>query len=206
MLTNPRHELFARLVAAGKPATRAYIEAGFAENGAEQSASRLLKKVECRVRELQAEIGAKLEKASIRDLNERIREYQSRWGKMRTVIEERAAAEEMQVAAGGKTGLLVRTLKSIGSGENATTVEEFAVDTGLLRELRELELQVSKELGQYEERHKHEHSGPDGGPIQITDERLKELTDEELSGLASTLRKLADVDGSGRGDSVPPAK
>jgi hypothetical protein len=59
----------------------------------------------------------------------------------------------MQDVPGGRTGLLVRTIKSIGSGEKATTVEEFAVDTGLLREIRELELQVSKELGQFVEKH-----------------------------------------------------
>jgi hypothetical protein len=155
MLKNPRHELFARLVAAGKPATRAYVEAGFAESGADQSACRLLKKpgVEKRVRELQAEIGAKLDKRTIRDLNERLNEYQTRWDKMRTVTQERAEAPEMQDVPGGRTGLLVRTIKSIGSGEKATTVEEFAVDTGLLREIRELELQVSKELGQFVEKH-----------------------------------------------------
>lgn len=175
MLKNPRHELFARLVAAGKPATRAYIEAGFAENGAEQSASRLLKKVDARVRELQAEIGAKLDKRAIRDLNERLNEYQTRWDKMRTVIEERAVAVEMQEVAGGKTGLLVRTLKSIGSGEKAATVEEFAVDTGLLREIRELELQVSKELGQFIE--KHEVGGTITDRLNAARERLRESKD-----------------------------
>lgn len=157
MLKNTRRELFARLVAGGKSATQAYIEAGFSKTGAEQSACRLLKipEVDKRVREVQSEIGSKLEKATIRDINERIREYERRWDRMRTVIEERAVAPEMQQIAGGRTGLLVRTEKGIGSGEKAVIVEEFAVDTGLLREIRELELQVSKELGQFVEKHEH---------------------------------------------------
>jgi hypothetical protein len=128
--------------------------------------------VEQRIREIRAEIGAKLEKRAIRDLNERLNEYQARWDKMRTVIEERSGAPEMQEVAGGKTGLLVRTLKSIGSGEKASTVEEFAVDTGLLRELRELELQVSKELGQFIE--KHEVGGNIIDRLNAARERLRE--------------------------------
>ena len=43
-LTNPRHERFAVLVAAGLPATVAYIQAGFARGGAAQSAARLAKR------------------------------------------------------------------------------------------------------------------------------------------------------------------
>lgn len=174
MLANPRHELFARLVAAGKPAMRAYVEVGYAETGAAQSSSRLMAKpyMEKRIQEIRAEIGAKLEKATIRDLNERIRQYQERWEKMLRVIAERAEAQENQEIAGGRTGLLVRTLKSIGSGEKASTVEEFAVDTGLLRELRELELQVSKELGQFVE--KHEVGGTIIERLNAARERLRE--------------------------------
>lgn len=173
MLKNPRRELFARLVAGGKSATRAYIEAGFAENGAAQSACRLLEnpEVAARVRELQAEIGAKLEKAAIRDIDARIREYQSRWDRMRQVIDERADAQENQGVAGGRTGLLVRTLKSIRQGEESTVVEEFAVDTGLLREIRELELQVARELGQFIE--KHEHGGTIIDRLNAARERMR---------------------------------
>lgn len=174
MLSNPRHELFARLVAAGKPAVHAYVEVGYNANGAQQSSSRLMARpdIERRIREIQSEIGAKLTKAAIRDLDQRISQYQTRWEKMLQVVAERAAAPEFQDVAGGRTGLLVRTVKSIGSGEKATTVEEFAVDTGLLRELRELELQVSKELGQFVE--KHEVGGSIIDRLNAARERLRE--------------------------------
>lgn len=166
------------MVAGGKSATQAYIEAGFSKTGAEQSACRLLKNPEVaeRVRDIQAEIGAKLTKAAIRDIDERIREYQSRWDKMRQVIEERAGAPENQTIAGGRTGLLVRTVKSIRDGEASTVVEEFAVDTALLRELRELELLVSKELGQFIER--HEHGGGIVERLNAARERLRSLDDK----------------------------
>lgn len=52
---------------------------------------------------------------------------------------------------GGKTGLLVREIKSIGAGPNSREVEEYKVDTGLLKELREHERQAAIELGQWQE-------------------------------------------------------
>ena len=80
----------------------------------------------------------------------RVKALNDRWNRMRRVIEARADHESFANAPGGSTGLLVRTLKKIGSGEDAELVEEFAVDTGLLRELREHEKQAAQELGQWD--------------------------------------------------------
>ena len=191
MLENPRHEQFAQRVAAGGNAARAYVAAGYSARGAAQSALRLLKyaHIRARVAEIKKEITARLTECSIREVGERLKALESRWLAMQRVIAERAAAPEMQAASGGTTGLLVRTLKSLGSGDALRIVEEYAVDTGLLRELREHERQAAQELGQWTE--KHEHSGADGGPIAVTDPRLQSLSDEELGSLAATLRKLA---------------
>jgi phage terminase small subunit len=41
-LNNQRHERFAQLIAQGKSATAAYIEAGYSETGADANASRLI--------------------------------------------------------------------------------------------------------------------------------------------------------------------
>lgn len=60
--------------------------------------------------------------------------------------------EETVVPPGGRTGLVVRQLKQVGSGMSAKTVEEFAVDTGLIKEIRGLHEQVAKELGQWVDR------------------------------------------------------
>ncbi len=65
------------------------------------------------------------------------------------VIEERIDTDG---APGQSTGLVVRQLKQIGAGKSAEVVEEFTVDTGLLREIRALHEQAAKELGQWTEK------------------------------------------------------
>lgn len=82
----------------------------------------------------------------------RVDALNTRWEAMQRVIEERGASEEMAEVPGGRTGLIVKQLKSIGFGENNTVVEEFVVDTGLLRELRAHEQQAAQELGQWIEK------------------------------------------------------
>lgn len=85
----------------------------------------------------------------------RLDAYNRRWKLLHDVIGERAV-EMQDDAAGTGTGLLVRQVKSIGFGPNNHTVEEYAVDTGLLKELRELERQAAVEMGQWSEKHELE--------------------------------------------------
>ena len=87
----------------------------------------------------------------------RIRAQNERWMAMQRVISERAAAVEYAQVPGWPTGLLVHNVRSIGGGKSAERVDLFEVDTGLLRELRELEKHTAIELGQWEE--KSQHSG-----------------------------------------------
>jgi hypothetical protein len=82
----------------------------------------------------------------------RLAALNDRWTRLQQVITERAASPEMQSVPGGTTGLLVRQVKSIGFGENNQLVEEFAVDTPLLKELREHEKQAAQELGEWTEK------------------------------------------------------
>lgn len=53
---------------------------------------------------------------------------------------------------GGGTGLIVRQYKQIGSGRDARLVEEYGVDTGLMKEIRGLQQQAAQELGQWVEK------------------------------------------------------
>jgi hypothetical protein len=62
------------------------------------------------------------------------------------IMEERAADPAMQNIPGGKTGLVKRTLKSIGSGANATIIEEFEFDTALSKEHLAVLEQCEKEM------------------------------------------------------------
>lgn len=61
IIDNPKHAKFAQGLAQGKTQENAYIDAGYSENGARASASRLLTNanISARVRELQAEAEAK---------------------------------------------------------------------------------------------------------------------------------------------------
>lgn len=84
-------------------------------------------------------------------LENRVDALNDRWRRLKRVIDERAEEHEGEIAGGG-TGLLVRQKKMIGSGAAAQEIEEYAVDTGLLKELREHEKQAAQELGQWAER------------------------------------------------------
>lgn len=60
-------------------------------------------------------------------------------------------ADDMADVLGGSSGLLVRQVKQIGSGESSRMVEEYKLDRELLAEFREDEKQMAIELGQWEE-------------------------------------------------------
>jgi hypothetical protein len=113
-----------------------------------------------------AEIEARIFSRGIARRLNRVKALDKRWDKLQQVIKERAASEQMQAVPGGKTGLLVRDVKGVGKGEDFQLVELYAVDTGLLKELREHEKQAAQELGQWTE--KQELTGKDGEPLLIT--------------------------------------
>jgi hypothetical protein len=96
-----------------------------------------------------------IKRQGIANRQNRVDALNDRWRRLHQVIEARAADETMK-GAGHETGLLVRTYKA----GKLKLEEEYAVDTGLLSELRAHELQAAKELGQWSER--AEVSGRDG--------------------------------------------
>lgn len=97
-----------------------------------------------------------------------------RHNKLLRVIESRAAAAEMKDIPGGDTGLLVRQIVA-SAGE--VCGYEYAVDTGTLKELRAIEEQVAKELGQIVTR--SEITGKDGGPIRH-EHSIERMSDEQI--------------------------
>lgn len=87
-------------------------------------------------------------KYAIAKRRRRIKALDDRWQRMQRLIEARA--EELAAhTAGGDTGLLVHQERAIGTGSNQQIIDEYVVDTGLLRELREHEKQAAQELGQW---------------------------------------------------------
>ena len=67
------------------------------------------------------------------------------------VIEARAAAMA-GAAPGADTGLLTHQYKQVGTGRGSATVSEYTVDVALMREIRSLQEQAAKELGQWVEK------------------------------------------------------
>jgi predicted phage terminase large subunit-like protein len=72
----------------------------------------------------------------IAERQNRIDALNERWNLMREVIDGRAEDSRMQHVAGGRTGLLVHTVKGVGRGEDFQLIDLYEVDTGLLNELR----------------------------------------------------------------------
>jgi len=110
----------------------------------------------------------------IAERQNRVDALNERWELMRQVIQARAEAGPSGVP-GAKTGLLVKTVKAIGAGKDQYEVEEWAVDTGMLRELRAHEEQAAKELGQWTERRQ----------VNLTVDELDAAIERELARLAA---------------------
>jgi hypothetical protein len=132
-----------------------------------------------RVRAITERAAEELERHAIARKLRRMGGYDRRWRALHQIIEERANDPAMQSVPGGRTGLLVRRTKVIGSGENARELEEYEVDTALLKELRELEKQAAIEAGQWAKQ--HEVRGAAAPVSVIPDlEELRKLPVEEL--------------------------
>lgn len=98
-----------------------------------------------------ADTAAALKRKGIAEKQNRLDALNDRHDRMRRVIQARAT-EYADVKTGGETGLLVRQVKGIGKGADFQVIEEYAVDTALLREMRETEKQMAVELGQWTEK------------------------------------------------------
>lgn len=80
--------------------------------------------------------------------------------KAKQVIDERADAYATDAEAyGGSTGLIVKSVKIIGTGKNAQTVTEYQADIGLMKEVESLMLSAAKELGQITDKSEQSTNG-----------------------------------------------
>lgn len=110
-----------------------------------------------RIAEHVAEFEAATLRYEIAKRRRRVAALQGRWDKLHAIIEQRAERYG-GAAPGSDTGLLVRQYKSIRSGTSKLgdpeyeTVEDWALDATLLKELREHEKQAAQEVGQWDEK------------------------------------------------------
>ena len=94
------------------------------------------------------EIQAGMLKLSIAKKHVRLKELDTLKQKLFTVLEERG--EELDGQSGGAgTGVIVKRIKAVGTGQNQTIVEEFEVDAGTIKTIMSLHEQAARELGQW---------------------------------------------------------
>lgn len=105
-----------------------------------------------RIAELTQAYADKALKTGLALRERRIAELWSRHDKFRQIIEERAADPSLVGVPGGNTGMVVRSTKVVGK----QVYESFSTDTRLSKEMRGIEEQIARELGQWQEQIKVE--------------------------------------------------
>ncbi len=81
---------------------------------------------------------------SLTVISERAQMYAADDGELLTGFDE----DEYGTPAGGRTGLLTRQVKILGTGEHQIKTIEYQVDTGLVKQITSLMEQAASELGQ----------------------------------------------------------
>lgn len=105
-----------------------------------------------RVAEHTAALQAAMLRHAVAKRHKRLATLDKLHNKALAVIDARAEEMAHEDAPGADSGLLVKSYKQVGQGPAAQLMEEFTVDTGLMREIRAIEEQAAKELGQWEEK------------------------------------------------------
>ncbi len=98
------------------------------------------------------DIRAALRRRAIASAERRVDRLNRDWLKLQAVIEARAADPELADVPGGNTGHIVHNVKGVGKGDDFQLIDLYEVDTGTLKELREIEKQAAQELGQWVEK------------------------------------------------------
>jgi transposase-like protein len=100
------------------------------------------------LKEMVAQYATLAERFSIGRVAKRVEVLDQNWRDMQRLKKERGRSDEMQRVAGGRTGLLVHDVKTVGSGEHARQVDIYRFDAALMREMRETAREAAEELGQ----------------------------------------------------------
>lgn len=147
-----RHEVFCQLICTNCAPPEAYVKAGFSGKGAHASASRLLQKANIcsRIAELQQAVSKVFVVGEIANRTYRVAVLQDVLGRMVRLMDARAS--DLAGVPGGNTGLLVRELKSFGSGKDRQIREEYRFDAALVQQMRETTKEAAIEMGQRSEK------------------------------------------------------
>ena len=138
-----------------------------------------------------AELTAELDKDAIRYAvarrRDRLAALERRQERLLQIVEERAAwfAEHEPNVPGGQTGMLLKTLKVVGSGPSAVALPEYTPDVALSKELREIEKQAAIEVGQWTEKREVDTLAT-VQQVTVTERQILRLPPRDRSGLNGT--------------------
>lgn len=195
-LKNTRHERFAQELAKGSSADDAYVAAGFKENRGNAARLKANESIQARVAELQAKGAERAEISVARVLAELARIGFSdirkavRWRSH--VLSSRTDEETGEVEDFFTTNVDLVDSEEIDDDTAAAIAEISQTDKGGLKvkfyDKRAALVDIGKHLGMFTE--KHEHSGPNGGPIAHALD-LSGLTQDERDALRAILSRRA---------------
>lgn len=199
VLPNPRHEAFCQALAKGKTADEAYALAGFKPNRGNASTLKQKQSIQKRVAELlewTATVEQKATERAIEKLSitkERVLAELAKIGfsDIRKAIKWHGQLETEEDNPDGGDVLVIRNIVSnhvqLVSSEDldddtAAAIAEVSQNaTGGIKikmyDKKGALVDIGKHLGMFVE--KHEHSGPDGGPIQTETRTWRELLREK---------------------------
>lgn len=149
------------------------------------------------VRRLQDEWRWRARNRGIADQDERLRDLNDRHRRLRAVIQQRARDPQMKDVPGGRTGLLTVKWKLITRMDNSVDppvkvtepLPEYEVDTGLLAEMRAIEVNTAIEMGQWKTKTEHsETKTMDATPEAVALAKL--MTPAQLRDLDERLKAL----------------
>ena len=133
-----------------------------------------------RMQQIAQAIGDKLQHHAIMRKVRRAERLNQRWEKMHQVLQERAEDPEMHDVPGGKTGLVVKTVRGVGKGEDFRLIEQYEVDTGLLKAMLEHERRAAEEAGDLSSIEDRPQVHVNVTNVRMTLDELKRLPPEEL--------------------------
>jgi transposase-like protein len=186
-LSNPNREQAAQLIAEGR-----YEYSDIAEKiGVDRRTLhkwRQEPKFAARVDHISREFADGFKKLAIARQEYRLRSLNRLHLKLETLLDQRAADMAKESIPGGDQGVIVRQYKV--SGENQVT--EYVFDRAVFQEMRAIQEQAAKELGQLVEKHEHKINS------------VKDLSDEELDALDAELGPGGEAEGGdSQGEGAP---
>jgi phage terminase small subunit len=188
-LVDPKHEAFVHNILAGQKQADAYVAAGFKAN--DSNCSRLFRRadVQARLAELQERAAekavvtkervlAELAKIGFSDIRKAVKWYsQANVAQIDQDADTEALVDEGAIRFAVQNQVELVSSDAVDDDTAAAISEISMTDKGGLKvkfhDKRAALVDIGKHLGMFTE--KVEHSGPDGGPIEIADADLARL-------------------------------